>query len=148
MKLTMNHNSEGFNLYLNPGEQRERSARRLYANLKRLNPEMRWTVEAKPASNKRSENQNNYLWGVVYPIIEQATGHRKEYWHEYFLEGHFGTVESEFVNPTTGEVKTIQRPRVRSSKLPVKEFAGFIDYVIETCAEYGLTIPDPDPNIL
>jgi len=133
------NNSDGFDTMLNPGEYRERSARRLYALLRSLDDSIRWDVSAKPKKNTRSADQNAYLWGVVYALLERETGQRKEDWHDYFLGRHFGT---EVVRGLDGE--EFQRPIRRSSRLKVGEFAEYIDFVIEICAEHNIQIPLPD----
>jgi hypothetical protein len=55
-----------------------------------------WEVTVKPHQKKRSQSQNNYLWGAVYPTIlkagrEELGGWTAEDLHEYFLGSHFGT---------------------------------------------------------
>ena len=99
-----------------------------------------WTVEISPYAPKRSENQNNYLWGVCYRAVLDS-GLREAGWtaedvHEYFLGEHFGwhTIE--------GLDRKRIKPTRRSSTLNKQEFTDFIAFIQRTMAEKGVYIPE------
>jgi len=108
-----------------------------------LSTEKRWRVTIEPYVKKRSNSQNAYLWGVVYPTILQALAHDLAGWsaedlHEYFLGEHFGWER------VHGFGKTKQRPIRRSSKLTTIEFNEYKEFIQRTMAEKGVYIPDPN----
>lgn len=104
-------------------------------------PMLRWRVEVSEAKPVRSNNQNRYLWGVVYPTIIQAgrlDGWEAQDIHEYLLGECFGweTVEA------FGRKR--QRPIRRSSKLSKLEFIDFTRFIQNRMAEHGIYVPDPN----
>ena len=104
-------------------------------------PMLRWRVEVSEAKPVRSNNQNRYLWGVVYPTIIQAgrlDGWEAQDIHEYLLGECFGweTVEA------FGRKR--QRPIRRSSKLSKLEFVEFTRFIQNRMAEHGIYVPDPN----
>jgi hypothetical protein len=104
-------------------------------------PMLRWRVEVSEAKPVRSNNQNRYLWGVVYPTIIQAgrlDGWEAQDIHEYLLGECFGweTVEA------FGRKR--QRPIRRSSKLSKLEFVDFTRFIQNRMAEHGIYVPDPN----
>ena len=91
----------------------------------------------------RSNQQNAYLWGVVYPkILQHLQGWDADDVHEFVLGEWSGweTVE--------GFGKKRLRPLKRSSKLTTVEFMDFVQYIQRTMAERGIDIPSPNeyPN--
>ena len=90
----------------------------------------------------RSNAQNAYLWGVVYPQIMQQGGEEMQGWtaqdlHDFFLISHFGSeVKSLFC-------KKRHIPMRRSSKLSKMEFVYFIAHIQQFMAERGVVIEDP-----
>lgn len=104
-------------------------------------PMARYRVEITEAKPKRSDPQNRYLWGVVYPAILQAG--RLEGWsandlHEYLLGEHFGW---ELVE---GFGRKRQRPIRRSSKLNKQEFTDYVAFIQQRMSEHGIYVPDPN----
>ncbi len=96
---------------------------------------------------KRTERQNAYLWGVVYPMIRdhifesQGTHFSTDAIHEWF--------KTEFLS---GEVVSINGKQMifRSTKdLDRKEFfEAYIDKITYYAAEnLGLVIPDPRGHV-
>ncbi len=112
------------------------------AFLSRLPAEKAWQVEVKPHSAKRSDQQNRYLWGVVYATMEDATGHDADDWHEYWL-GEWGGWE---VVEMLGQKK--RKPLRRSSKLSRLEFSDYVGFIQTRAAQHGIYIPDPDPMLV
>lgn len=98
-----------------------------------------WKVEIAQYARRRSDEQNRYLWGVVYPAFERALeGWDKEDIHEYLLGEHFGWQRLEGM----GRAKV--KPIKRSSKLTKAEFADYVDFCQRKGAEHGIYVPDPE----
>ena len=102
-----------------------------------LDADKAWDVKVEEKKRKRSENQNRYLWGVVYKTIcEHLQGWDADDVHEYFLGEHFGWEVLE------GFGKKRIKPIRRSSRLNKMEFADYISFIQRKCAEMGIFIPD------
>lgn len=98
-----------------------------------------WLVTIEPYQCKRTEQQNRYLWGVVYAtIIQHLPGWRAEDVHEFMLGEHFGWESLE------GFGGILLRSIRTSSKLNKQEFSDFVSYVQQKAAELGIFIPDPE----
>ena len=126
--------------YLPATDQRSQIIQRVYRVLECL-PMKRWHVEITEAKPKRSEPQNRYLWGVVYPTILQAgklDGWSANDLHDYLLGEHFGW---ELVE---GFGKKRQRPIRRSAKLNKQEFSDYVAFIQQRMAEHGIYVPDPN----
>ena len=92
------------------------------------------TIERK--RNKRSKEQMGYLWGVVYPLISEHTGHSPEDIHDIF------------------KAKYLRRKKVwrgttmvvlgSTSALTSNEMAEFITNVVLEAGELGISVPPPD----
>ncbi|MCQ2348933.1 MAG: hypothetical protein MJZ98_00465 [Paludibacteraceae bacterium] len=104
-------------------------------------------IEAKKLYDKRSLNQNSYLWGVVYPLVLEglldvgydaftSVSDVHEYCKTMFLS-------REVVNHQTGEV--IRFP-VSTTEMDTKEFGTYIDSIRLWAAEY-LSVVIPDAKI-
>ena len=97
-----------------------------------------WRVEVSEWKPRRSDEQNRYLWGVVYPAIaERLEGWHKDDIHEYCLGECFGweTIE--------GLGKKRLRPLKRSSRLNKQEFTDYVAWIQQRMAEHGIYIEDP-----
>jgi hypothetical protein len=104
-------------------------------------PMARYRVEISEAKPKRSDPQNRYLWGCVYPTILQAgklDGWSAEDLHDYLLGEHFGW---ELVE---GFGKKRQRPIRRSAKLNKQEFSDYVAFIQQRMAEHGIYVADPN----
>ncbi len=100
-----------------------------------------YEVEVRERKPVRTNQQNKYLWGVVYPAILAAgklEGWTSEEVHDYCLGEHFGweTVE--------GLGRKRIRPIKRSAKLTTPEFQDFIAFIQQRMAEHGIYVPDPE----
>jgi hypothetical protein len=96
-------------------------------------------VEIGEHKQTRSNEQNAYLWGVVYPIILQhLEGWEPDDVHEYFLGEHYGW------SPLDGLGTKRVKPLRRSSKLSTKEFSAHVAFIQRAMAEKGVDIPDPN----
>lgn len=117
---------------------------RLVKYLQSLADDKTWEITIKQQRKKRTESQNNYLWGCVYPTLlrqggESLAGFTDKELHEYFLGVHFGN-ECRVING-----RTHFKPKHRSHDLDTKEFIGFWETVHREAAMLGINIPDPDP---
>lgn len=98
-----------------------------------------WKIEVAQHAKRRSDVQNAYLWGVVYPAFTRVLpGWDAEDVHEYLLGEHFGWERIEGM----GRVRL--KPVRRSSKLSTVEFMDYVDFCQRKGAEHGIFVPDPD----
>jgi hypothetical protein len=98
-----------------------------------------WKIEIAQYQKRRSDQQNRYLWGVVYPtFMAILPGWDAEDVHEYLLGEHFGWERFEGM----GRAKV--KPIKRSSKLSKIEFADYVDYCQRKGAEHGIFVPEPE----
>jgi hypothetical protein len=92
------------------------------------------TVEATGA--KRSNQQNSYLWGVVYPIIAEATGYSENEVHEWaktaYLKPHMIKIKNKVYPVTTS-----------TTSLTVSDMVEYIDKLCELAVELGSRVPTP-----
>ncbi len=107
-----------------------------------LDARQSWQVTIEAFKPRRSEQQNAFLWGVVYPSIlegggEALRGWSKEDLHEYFLIEMWG---SEVIE---GFGRKRHKPIKRSSKMTKTEFRDYITLIEVRCAEMGIHIPEP-----
>lgn len=108
----------------------------------RLDPAQSWQISIEAFKPKRSDQQNAFLWGVVYPSILEGGGESLRGWtttdlHEYFLIEAFG---SEVIE---GFGRKRHKPLRRSSKLTKQEFSDYLAIIEAKCAEMGIHIPEP-----
>lgn len=109
----------------------------------RLDPAQSWQISIEAFKPKRSDQQNAFLWGVVYPSILEGGGESLRGWtttdlHEYFLIEVFG---SEVIE---GFGRKRHKPLRRSSKLTKQEFSDYLAIIEAKCAEMGIHIPEPN----
>jgi len=90
---------------------------------------------------KRTDQQNRYLFGVVYAIISQETGNEVNDLHEYFLGEFFGWEELEIMG------RKRLRPRERSAKQIKARFSEYLEFVISKAAGLGIVIPPPNHDL-
>jgi hypothetical protein len=100
-----------------------------------------WRVVVEAWKPRRSDQQNRYLWGVVYPAVlsgGELDGWDSEDLHEYFLGECFGWETLE------GFGRKRVRPIRRSSRLNKQEFADYVGFIQRKAANLGIYIPDPE----
>lgn len=92
------------------------------------------TFESRP---NRSNNQNRYLWGVVYKLISDEIGHTPEECHEIF--------KARFLPKYIVEVGNIKETiSLSTTSLDTVEFKEYINKVVRFAAEQlSIVIPDP-----
>jgi hypothetical protein len=97
----------------------------------------------------RSAKANRYLWGVVYALIAQHTGHSPEAIHDAMCELHLPDEHArvEFFNRMTGEKLEVEVDSRRSSKLSGMAFYDFVEEVRQWALNFlDVVTPDPDPE--
>lgn len=95
-------------------------------------------IIVRPYKPRRTEQQNRYLWGVVYAIISQETGNEPNDLHIYFCGEFFGWQDYEVMG-----MKRL-RPAQTSSKQIKARFSEFIEFIISKAAGLGIIIPPPE----
>lgn len=90
---------------------------------------------------RRTDQQNRYLFGVVYAIISQETGNDINDLHEYFLGEFFGWQEHDVMG------RKRLRPRERSSKQIKARFSEFLEFIISKAASLGIIVPPPNHDL-
>ncbi len=101
-----------------------------------------WRVELHEHKAKRSDQQNRYLWGVVYKAItDQLEGWTANDVHSYCLGECYGW------ETISGLGKRRMRPIRRSSTMNKIEFAEYIAWIQQRMAEHSIYIPDPDQEL-
>ena len=105
-----------------------------------------YTITVKKSRNTRSDRQNRYLWGVVYPHLLQ--GFIDAGWDEITNEeqiheickAKFLTIET--VNKHTGEI--VNYP-LSTSKMDTLQFATYVDQIADFALEnLNIVIPQPE----
>ena len=86
----------------------------------------------------RSKSQNSYLWGVVYTLIAESTGHTTEEVHDACKEMF---LPRKFINIGNHEVQTSKS----TTELTTDEFEKYLQQV-RAWADTGLGIRIPLPN--
>lgn len=122
---------------------RDGASERIARFIAHLPAETAYRVEVHEHRATRSNQQNRYLWGVVYPTVLKAgklEGWEAQDLHEFLLGEHFGweTVE--------GFGKKRLRPLRRSSRLSKMEFVDYVDFIQRKMAGLGIYIPNPDDD--
>lgn len=118
---------------------RDRTIERLARFLAGLPTDKAWRVEVQEHKPTRSDQQNRYLWGVVYPAIcAHLEGWDAEDVHEYMLGECYGWQE------ISGLGRRRVKPLRRSSRLSKQEFSDFVAFIQRRMAEHGVYIPDPN----
>ena len=98
----------------------------------------RVTVTIAAEEQTRSRRANNYLFGVVYKAMAEASGYSVDDLHEIMKDRHNSKLVTD---PFTGEERRIGQS---TAKLPVDEFGDFIERVMVDGAEqFGISFDPP-----
>ena len=107
-----------------------------------LSPEKSWEITVKEVRPRRSDSQNAFLWGVVYPSLLEGAGEALRGFtasdlHEFMLGEMWGweTIE--------GFGRKRMRPVRRSHNMTKQEFSDFIGYIEQRALDMGIVIPEP-----
>lgn len=106
-------------------------------------------IEVQRHQKKRTPKANNYLWGVCYVYMADASGYEKDELHYAMCCKYFGTKVVEIM----GE-KTVRPIRTTTTNedgeaewLGSGDFAEFVDFVIREASNwYDVSIPPPSPQ--
>lgn len=122
----------------------ESSVRLLYETLYDL-PFGDYVITITPNRKTRSNQQNAYLWGIVYPAVLfglQDAGWEitnEEQVHEYCKQAF---AAREVINKDTGEVLSLPN---RTARMQTAEFNVYVDKIKAFALEYlNITIPEPN----
>jgi hypothetical protein len=119
-----------------------RNLSRLTAFLSALPNDTAWKVTVAEWKRTRSNEQNAYLWGVVYrTILQHLPGWDADDLHEYFLGECFGWETLE------GLGRKRLKPVRRSSRLSTTEFSDYVGFIQRAMAEKGIYVPDPGEEV-
>jgi len=108
--------------------------------VRQLDESRAWVVTVEEFRRPRTNQQNAFLWGVVYPCVIEAgnlEGWTPNDLHEYFLGECFGWETLE------GFGRKRMRPIKRSSKLTKQEFSEYLTFLEIRCDYMGIRIPEP-----
>ena len=109
--------------------------------VRQLDESRAWVVTIEEFRRPRTNQQNAFLWGVVYPCIIEAgnlEGFTPNDVHEWFLGECFGWQTLEGL----GRKKV--KPVKRSSRLNKQEFSDYLEFISAKCADMGIVIPEPN----
>lgn len=123
------------------GVSREGVIGRIQRLLASLPLDKAYRVEIAEHKARRSDQQNRYLFGVVYrELLKALPGWDISDIHDYCLGECFGweTIE--------GFGRKRLKPLKRSSRLNKVEFADYIGFIQRLAADHGVFIPDADPE--
>lgn len=122
----------------------ESSRQLLNETLERL-PLGDYVVTITPNRKTRSNQQNAYLWGIVYPAVLfglQDAGWEftnEEQVHEYCKQSF---AAREFINKDTGEVLILPSS---TAQMQTAEFNVYVENIKAFALEYlNITIPEPN----
>lgn len=118
---------------------REKIIARIATVLGALTHDKAWRISVCEHKASRSQQQNRYLWGVIYKTILEAgqlQGWDADDLHEYLLGEWSGWEVIE------GFGRKRMKPIQRSSTLNKEQFAAYIDFIQRKMAEHGVFIPD------
>jgi hypothetical protein len=126
-------------IILPAGREDSEGACKFIANLALNRP---WMVTVQAYRPSHTREQENYLWGKVYPAFIEGGGEALRGWekkdlHEHLLSECFGSETLKIGN------KTYSVPLKRSSKLNIEEYSGFIEFIQRYAANLGVYIEDP-----
>jgi hypothetical protein len=109
--------------------------------VRQLDESRAWVVTVEEFRRPRTNQQNAFLWGVVYPCVIEAgnlEGWTANDLHEYFLGECFGWETLE------GMGRKKVKPVKRSSRLNKQEFSDYLEFISAKCADMGIVIPEPN----
>lgn len=113
-------------------------------------PDGKYKITIEKVYNKRSNPQNAYLWGVVYPLVKDGLIEIgfDEFKQDFELEMthelcKFRFLKKEIVSNDGEIIKTIGS----TTKLTTVQFNEYVGDIHKWSSEYlNIFIPDPDPN--
>lgn len=135
-----------------PVESPERHAERLQriaAYFARLDPTKPWQAVVGPWKKERTQRQNNAMFGVAYKALSDFTGHTEPELHDIICRLYFGEVHEEVlgVRQTRPRRTTTKNEAGERDVLSRDEMSKFYNFIVQTAAEQGCYIEDPNPML-
>jgi hypothetical protein len=100
--------------------------------------------------NKRSNPQNSYLWGVVYPIVKEGLidAGFDEFKQDFDLEMTHEMLKLRFLKRDTRSAEGNIIVIIGSTrKLSTVDFMAYLENICKWASEYlNVVIPDPEPE--
>ncbi len=123
-----------------------KDAARAAAFIQALPTDRAWSVKVEEFRPQRSQSQNRYLRGIVYPHVLTGGGEALRGWtaddlHEFFRGEHFGWETLE------GMGRKRVKPLKRSARLTKQEFSDYVAFIQQKAAGMGIYIPDPEETL-
>ena len=87
---------------------------------------------------KRSNNQNEYMWGIILPLISEHTGHSVEDLHDIF--------KTKFLKSKLMWRGTELVVVGSTTELSTVEFGEYLDKIIAEAGELSIEIPEADKD--
>jgi hypothetical protein len=108
-----------------------------------------WMIEVKQYAKPRTLDQNAATFGLAYEVIMEATGlsgeREREKLHHDFCGDFFGWVDRPIIGRMPRRTTTTGEDGKRDV-VDTKTMAALYDHIQRTMLEYGIMVPDPDPN--
>jgi len=113
-------------------------------------PEGKYKLTIEKVYNRRSNPQNAYLWGVVYPLVKDGLidAGFDEFKQDFDCEMthelcKFRFLKKDIVNEDGEVIETLGS----TAKLTTVQFMEYLGNIQKWSSEYlQIFIPDPDPN--
>ncbi len=118
-----------------------RNRRSFNEDLRRFKDDTEVEIEVRPLRATRSRQANAYLWGVVYALLSDYTGHTPMELHDFFKQ-KFIPVDVVLAD-RNGEVKYEGKIPGSTRSMKVDQFYEFVERIRAFAAELGCIIPDP-----
>jgi hypothetical protein len=140
--MTISHSSQS--IILPRLMVRDGMIARVTAMLQGLPMDRAWRISVAENKPSRSQQQNKYLWGVIYKTIldaGQLQGWDADDLHEYLLGEWSGWEVIE------GFGRKRMKPIQRSSTLTKEQFSAYVDFIQRKMAELGIYVPDANREL-
>lgn len=128
-------------------ERRGERIQRIAAFLSRLDGSKPWELLVRPWKKERTLRQNNALFGVAYKTLSDFTGYTEPQLHDVMLKLYFGEVHEEIlgIRETRPRRTTTTNEDGERDVLNREEMSKFYNFIVQTAAEQGCYIEDPNP---
>lgn len=130
-------------------ERRAERVQRIAAYLSRLDGSKPWELVVRRWTKKRTDRQNNAMWGVAYKTLSDFTGFTEPELHDLMCKAYFGAVEYELmgVAGTKPRRTTTTNEQGERDVLSREQMAAFFAFIQQKAAEIGCYIEDPNPML-
>lgn len=130
-------------------ERRAERIQRITAFLTKLDVRKPWELVVAPWKKKRTDRQNNAMWGVAYKTLSDFTGFTEPELHDLFLKAYFGEVSYELmgVSGTKPRRTTTTNEAGERDVLDRDKMTEFYAFIEQKAAEIGCYIESPNPML-